>query len=47
MKSGGRMITVHGTNIDAVQSPEMIVYGGEGEYQIIMNRTVRGIFKKL
>lgn len=24
--SGGRMITVHGTNLDTIQKPEMIVY---------------------
>ncbi|KAF4532611.1 hypothetical protein B566_EDAN013516 [Ephemera danica] len=24
--SGGRMITVHGTNLDAIQKPEMVVY---------------------
>lgn len=39
--SGGRMITVHGTNIHAVQSPEMVVYRGDGVNQVIMNRTVR------
>lgn len=24
--SGGRMITVHGTNLDTIQKPEMVVY---------------------
>lgn len=24
--SGGRMITVHGTNLDSIQKPEMVVY---------------------
>ncbi|ODM99641.1 Plexin-B [Orchesella cincta] len=36
--SGGRMITVHGTNFDAIQSPEMIVYFDQ-HTQTIVNRT--------
>jgi len=38
--SGGRMITVHGKNLDAIQSPEMIVYLDEYT-QTIANKTVR------
>ncbi|CAG7724457.1 unnamed protein product [Allacma fusca] len=36
--SGGRMITVHGTNLDAIQSPEMIVYA-DTHTPFIINRT--------
>lgn len=37
--SGGRMITVHGTNLDAIQSPEMVVYADQHS-KTIANRTV-------
>jgi plexin A len=37
--SGGRMITVHGTNLDAIQSPEMIVYS-DHHSKTMSNRTV-------
>lgn len=37
--SGGRMITVHGTNLDSIQSPEMIVYADQPS-DMIINRTV-------
>lgn len=37
--SGGRMITVHGTHFDAIQSPEMIVYF-DHHTPTIVNRTV-------
>lgn len=40
--SGGRMITVHGTNLNTIQKPEMIVYA-DGERNII-NKTVSFIF---
>jgi plexin A len=36
--SGGRMITVHGTNLNTIQKPEMIVYS-DSERNII-NKTV-------
>ena len=37
--SGGRMITVHGTNLDSIQSPEMVVYADQPG-DVIINRTV-------
>jgi len=36
--SGGRMITVHGTNLDTVQNPEMVVY--DIEHRMIINKSV-------
>lgn len=44
--SGGRMITVHGTNLDAIQSPEMIVYTDQHS-KTTSNRTVILIIIKL
>lgn len=29
--SGGRMITVHGTNLNTIQKPEMVVYSDNGQ----------------
>jgi plexin A len=40
--SGGRMITVHGTNLDAIQSPEMVVYTDQHS-KTMSNRTVCGM----
>ncbi|XP_066586668.1 plexin-B [Prorops nasuta] len=37
--SGGRMITVHGTNLDTIQKPEMEVYV-DNEQHLPINRTV-------
>lgn len=37
--SGGRMITVHGTHLDAIQSPEMVVYTDQHS-KTMSNRTV-------
>lgn len=36
--SGGRMITVHGTNLNIIQKPEMIVYSNVSTN--IINKTV-------
>lgn len=36
--SGGRMITVHGTNLNIIQKPEMIVYSESSS--TIINKTV-------
>lgn len=38
--SGGRMITVHGTNFDTIQKPEMVVYMNS-DYHYPVNKTVR------
>jgi len=38
--SGGRMITVHGTNLDSIQKPEMVVFNDENDPMPI-NKTVR------
>lgn len=38
--SGGRMIFVHGSNLDSVLKPEMEVYGSMGEVSQTINRTV-------
>ncbi len=40
--SGGRMITVHGTHLDAIQSPEMVVYTDQHS-KTMSNRTVKKI----
>lgn len=40
--SGGRMITVHGTNLDTILKPEMVVYIDEEPNPI--NKTVRKSF---
>lgn len=36
--SGGRMLTVHGTNLDTILTPEMLVYIGEDTKPV--NKTV-------
>lgn len=41
--SGGRMITVHGTNFDIIQKPEMVVYVDSDFFRPI-NKTVSVIF---
>lgn len=37
--SGGRMITVHGTNFDIIQKPEMVVYMNS-DFHFPVNKTV-------
>lgn len=38
--SGGRMITVHGTNFDIIQKPEMVIYV-DSNFNNPINKTVR------
>lgn len=37
--SGGRMITVHGTNFDIIQKPEMVIYM-DSDFNNPINKTV-------
>lgn len=37
--SGGRMITVHGTNFDIIQKPEMVIYT-DSDFNKPINKTV-------
>lgn len=41
--SGGRMITVHGTNFDIIQKPEMIIYV-DSNFNYPINKTVSILF---
>lgn len=41
--SGGRMITVHGTNFDIIQKPEMVIYV-DSDFTHPINKTVRHFF---
>lgn len=41
--SGGRMITVHGTNFDIIQKPEMVIYV-DSDFTHPINKTVSHFF---
>lgn len=41
--SGGRMITVHGTNFDIIQKPEMVIYV-DSDFNHPINKTVSSIY---
>lgn len=41
--SGGRMITVHGTNFDIIQKPEMVIYT-DSNFNHPINKTVSNKF---
>lgn len=43
--SGGRMITVHGTNFDIIQKPEMVIYV-DLDFNHPINKTVSNIFSQ-